>query len=182
MMGGTEIAPESVSQITYEFLPGEYIMLNWPIEGDGPPEIYIFTVEDGEAVTDIEPQEDMVINLIDFAFAIPAELEAGTWLWEVHNTGDQWHELVIAPIEEGTTLEEVTEMILEDIMGGQESGQEPQLIPIFIWSPMAAGSRAWFNITLEQGTYVVVCGLPDLNSDSGHTHLEEGMIQIVTVR
>lgn len=62
------------------------------------------------------PTADYKLELADFAFIMPDEITAGKHLWEVKNTGKQFHEMSIIKLNEGVTLEEVIKLM---------SSQEP---------------------------------------------------------
>lgn len=112
--------------------------------------------------------------MVDFGYGLPLTVSAGESVWRIENAGQQWHELAIAPVEAGTSLEDVQALLAQ----GEESGL--QQLPVLM--PMDSGESVYVSVALEPGTYAIICNLPDLmNMDEMHTHYELGMIQLVTV-
>lgn len=174
LLGGTEVAPQSSFEATFDLKPGEHVVLNFA--GDAP-DVKTFTVAEGDAAA-AAPEADVTVSLLDFAFSLPTTISAGEQTWLLENKGQQWHEMGIARIDDSTTVAE-----LRDIMQTMASGEaDPATLPIEqvgFWMPMQQGERAWFNLNLEPGTYVVACFLPDFAS--GHAHVNLGMVQLLTV-
>lgn len=203
MLGGTFIMPETSVTITYEFKPGEYVLTDFAFVSDVPV-LNWFMVEDTETTDEVDmPEADIDVHLLDFAFQIPLELEAGEHLWHIENMGGQWHELALMRVEDGTTLEAAREMFFgiapDDDSAEQSdhdhanaeateeaSSEDEGPMPDFLWIPMEAGEQAWIPVNLEAGTYVVACMLPNLEElEAGsepHMHAELGMFQVITVK
>lgn len=174
LLGGTEVAPQSSFAATFDLKPGAHILLNFAAQ---TPEVKTFTVAEGDAAHEA-PEADVQVSLLDFAFSLPTTISAGDQLWGVENKGEQWHEMMIARVDDSTTVAE-----LRSVMQQMASGEvDPATLPIEqagFWMPMQQGERAWFNVNLDAGTYVVACFLPDFAS--GHAHIDLGMVQLVTV-
>lgn len=174
--GAPATMPGTIQSTTYNLATGNYVLLN--VAGE-EPQIAVFTVE-GE-VTDIglEPEADLTVALVDFAFGLPVELPAGEQTWLIENLGEQWHEMIVIPVPDGTTLQEAMALLMAVEEGADGEGGMPEFAAV--WSPMSAGERAWVQIDLAPGTYLVSCFIPDVNSDEHAIHAALGMIQIVTV-
>jgi uncharacterized cupredoxin-like copper-binding protein len=171
LKGGPGVMPGQTAEMTYDLEAGNYVLLNG---GAQPPQIAAISVADDEDVEYEAPVADVTVMLADFAFGIPLTLPAGEHLWQIDNVGEQWHEVVIAPIEPDTTLEELQAMMA----AGEQTSL--QLFPLVM--PLSSGERAWLTVDLQPGTYVIVCSLPDiLQMEEMHTHFELGMVQLVTV-
>lgn len=171
LKGGPGVMPGQTTEMTYHLDAGNYVLLN---VGAQPPQIASISVADGEDVEYEEPIADVTVTLADFAFGIPLTLPAGKHLWQIDNVGEQWHEIVIAPVEPDATLEELQALMAE----GEQSGL--QLFPLAM--PLSGGQSAWLTVDLQPGTYLIVCSLPDiLRMEEMHSHLELGMVQLVTV-
>ena len=184
MQGGTFIFPETAVAVTYDLQPGDYALIDFALE---EPVMVWFTVADGEGEgVAVELESDYEVHLMDFAFHMPLELEAGEHLWHIENTGGQWHEMAIMRIEDGMTLDDAREMLFAEPEEGAEAGEgEEGAMPDFLWIPMNEGEQAWLNITLEPGTYVVGCMLPNMDEieagEAPHMHAELGMLQVIVV-
>jgi len=46
-------------------------------------------------------------------------------------------------------------------------------------TPLSMGKTGWIPVTLEAGTYVLLCFVPDI--ESGMPHAYHGMYQVITV-
>lgn len=171
LKGGPGVMPGLTAEMTYNLEAGNYVLMN---AGAQPPQMASIAVADGEDVKYEEPVADVTVTLEDFVFGIPVTLQAGEHLWQINNAGEQWHEIVIAPVEPGVTLEDVRAMLVE----GEQSGL--QLFPLAM--PLGGGQSAWLRVDLQPGSYAIVCNLPDiLHMEEMHTHFELGMVQLVTV-
>lgn len=180
--GAPAAMPGTTLSATYNLAAGSYVLLN--VAGE-EPQIATFVAE-GEAVDiDFEPEADLTVALVDFAFGLPVELPAGEQTWLIENAGEQWHELIVIPVPDGTTLEDAMSLLMAMEGDGEEAdGEDGDAgMPEFaaVWSPMSAGERAWVDFDLAPGTYLVSCFIPDANSDEHEIHAALGMIQIVTV-
>ena len=172
--GAPAAMPGTTQSATYNLAAGNYVLLN--VAGE-EPQIATFVVEGEAAEIDVEPEADLTVALVDFAFGLPVELPAGEQTWLIENLGDQWHELIVIPVPDGTTLEDAMSLL----MAGEDDGEGGMPEFAAVWSPMSAGERAWVRVGLEPGTYLVSCFIEDVNSDDHAIHAALGMIQIVTV-
>jgi hypothetical protein len=168
--------PGTTETATYHLAAGSYVLLN--VAGE-EPQIATFVVEGEAEDVDFEPEADLTVTLADFAFGLPIDLPAGEQTWLIENLGEQWHELIVIPVPDGTTVEAAMSLL----MAGEEDGEGGGGMPEFaaVWSPMSAGERAWVQVDLAAGTYLVICFIEDANSDDHAIHADLGMIQIVIV-
>lgn len=175
--GAPAAMPGTTQSVIYNLAAGSYVLLN--VAGE-EPQIATFVVE-GEAVDiDFEPEADLTVALVDFAFGLPVELPAGEQTWLIENLGEQWHELIVIPVPDGTTLEDAMSLLMAVEGEAEGEGGMPEFAAV--WSPMSAGERAWVEVDLASGTYLVSCFIEDVGSDEHAIHAALGMIQIVTVK
>lgn len=174
LLGGTQIAPNTAFDVTFDLKPGVHVLLNFAGE---TPDVKTFTVAEGDAAADA-PQADVQVSLMDFAFSLPTTISAGSHTWGLENKGGQWHEMAVGRLPDDMTVADYRKLLTSAASGGPEAAAG-QLQEMFTWLPMQQGERAWFNLDLEPGTYLVVCFLPDFAS--GHAHADMGMEQIITV-
>lgn len=182
LIGSLETPPESSSIVTYDLLAGEYVLLSFT--AGGPPEVNPFTVSEAVGEPLEAPKADQVITFADFVFGIPTELKAGEQTWEIVNSGEQFHEMRMMRVDEGTTVKEVTDALMEAMMSAQGGPPQMPYENVLAWSPISPDLTAWITVDLEPGTYAVICGLPDVMAEEGAaftSHLQHGMITIVTV-
>ncbi|MBZ0305817.1 MAG: hypothetical protein K8I82_07090 [Anaerolineae bacterium] len=159
-LGGLMVAPGAVQDVTYEFSDGTYLIADMARE---MPAMTFFEIN--------APAADFTIQLVDFAFVMPDEIQAGEMVWEIQNAGTEPHEFVVFRInDENLSEQEVRDLVMSD----EPSEQVEQ---VFFWAPMKAESRAWTTVNLEPGSYVFICFL-ELHD---HNHIQEGMIRFVTV-
>jgi hypothetical protein len=174
--GAPAAMPGAVQSVTYNLAAGSYVLLN--VAGE-EPQIAMFAVEGEAADMGFEPEADLTVALVDFAFGLPVELPAGEQTWLIENLGEQWHELIVIPVPDGTTLEDAMSLLMAVEGEAEGEGGMPEFA--MVWSPMSAGERAWVQVDLAPGTYLVSCFIEDVNSDEHAIHAALGMIQIVTV-
>lgn len=179
LFGGLDTPPGESRGISLDLTAGEYLLLNFASE---TPDIQSFSIAEGEAETREAPEADVVITLVDFAFALPDNLESGPQLWQIVNDGEQPHEIGIFRVDEGSSLEEVKVQLMESMMSEDIEMAEPAFEAALFWSPMSPQTQAWVEVDLEPGTYVAVCFIPNFISEDMLPHLEHGMIKLVTVR
>lgn len=149
----------------------------------------------GPALGEVKlPDADLSIELFEMGFSLPDELEGGSQLWEVENTGAMLHEVAIFPVPESATPEQVQEAISAelavefggdaaearatiDALGADWVGWSSHLVAgIGVLSPQAATLA---QVDLESGTYGAVCYIPEPNS--GMPHLMLGMTKVFEV-
>jgi hypothetical protein len=121
-----------------------------------------------------EPGRDVAIQLTDYAFTLSTPLTAGTHRIRVENGGPQLHEVVLAQLAPGKTAEDV----IKWEAGGLKT---PPPVTRFLGgaSPMEPTGVVSFPVTLERGTYVLICFLPD--AKDGRSHAAHGMVQQITI-
>lgn len=179
ILGGPEVGEEGSADVTYELLAGDYLLLSFA--SDGPPALLPFSVAEAQGETGEAPEADVEITLVDFAFAITAELKTGEQLWEIANLGKQPHEMFVFRVDDDATLPDVTEALTTAMMSAEAGPPEIPFETAFAWTPMSPDTRAWVEVDLEPGTYAAVCFIPDTTSEAMVSHLEHGMIVLVTV-
>lgn len=171
LRGGPGVMPGQARSVTYNLDPGEYVLANFAGE---KPQTASITVADEIDVKHEQPRADFNLALVDFGYGLPSTIPAGEKLWRIENTGQQWHEVAIAPVKPGTTIVDVKAMLAK----GESAGL--QQLPLLM--PMDGGKVVWMTIDLQPGTYAIICNLPDLkNMNNMHPHYELGMIQVITV-
>ena len=170
LYGGTAIAPGESLTYTTELTPGNYAL------NDDPQTLY-FTVTESD-VTDLsQPESDVALALVDFAFGVPSDFTSGSHIWHIQNFGTQWHEVAVFKVDDGTTVQDARDALMA---ADPENGDLPYGDPAFLWLPSGPNTQSWVPVDLEAGTYVVACFLPDVNGDFS-PHMAHGMIQTFTV-
>lgn len=172
LLGGTMMGPMSTMDISYELEEGDYLIIDFASDDEDTP-IAPFSVEAGGASGE-EPEADVTAELQDFTFNLTGEVTAAPQIWEITNTGAEWHEMFIIPVESGMNESQVIEMLMQ--MQGPDDVPEGS----FGWMPMHPETRAWASFDLEPGSYAVVCMLPSF-ANEGTPHAMLGMVRVVEV-
>ena len=150
----------------FELTPGQYL-----VSQRGPSLHTTLTVTPAE--TEVTPPEpDLTVNMLEFAFTIPDEVEPGEQLWEVQNVGEQVHHMILVKILEGRTF--------DDVMSFMETEEgEPPFEEIGYTAVLSPNASNYVAYDLEPGSYVALCFLPDY--ETGQPHVMLGMIDTFTV-
>jgi hypothetical protein len=161
-------------RVIYDLQPGAYVaVLFMP---DGPPQVVPVTAGALSGAT--APTADVAVSLVDFNFAMPDKIAVGPQVWQIDNTGEQWHEMAIVQLNEGATVDDVLAWVAS--MGPEGPSGPPPFEEGAFWSPMGSGQRAWVTWDLPAGEYTVVCFLPDLAGDMS-SHASHGMVRTLVV-
>lgn len=177
--GPSVIDPGHNQEVTVELTPGQYVLLCFVSSHDGMPHLAkgmvtpMEVVENTEQASKPEIKADATIKLLDFAFAMPAEVKAGRQVWQVVNEGKQAHEISIIKLAEGKTMEDVAAFM-----------EMPHGVPPFEdaggFQAIDSGKAGWMTLDLQPGNYVAMCHVPD--PATGHAHMEMGMIMPFSVK
>jgi hypothetical protein len=172
-----EIAPGATQQFYADLGKGEFFLIDDANPGQAPA---FFTAP--EIVGTVEPAADVQVDMADFSYAMPARIPAGQKLWEVTNSGAQWHLAAIITANPDATPEEILASF-----GGPDT-PPPADAAVQVMGgmpPMSPGERVWLAIELAPGKYEVVCPLPDLaalaTGGEPLPHLLHGMRHAFTV-
>lgn len=177
--GAGIIDPGNNQQVIVELTPGQYVLLCFVPSHDGMPHLAkgmmapMEVVKGSEHADMPEIKADATIKLLDFSFALPAEVKAGQQVWKVVNEGKQVHEIAIIKLGDGKTMEDVAAFM-----------KDPHGMPPFAdaggFQAIDPGDVGWLNLNLQPGSYVALCYVPD--PATGHAHMEMGMVMPFTVK
>jgi hypothetical protein len=131
-----------------------------------------FIVACGDDTPD-ESAGPVKVELTEYSINMPTTLEGPVVDLDISNVGSVAHELDLAQVEPGTTLEEVADLV----------AQERPLDGVLIADPGGAtaigpGANFGYARTLAPGTYVLSCYFP---APDGMNHLQHGMFAVFTV-
>jgi hypothetical protein len=129
-----------------------------------------------------EPEADVEVDLTEFKFAdLPDEIPAGDHVIKFENTGEQTHFVQLIQAPEGFTVEHFQALMNgEDLPADAPEINETNFFDIGGLEFMSSGNAAWVPVTLEPGSYIVVCFWPDRESMTAHATL--GMVDGFVVR
>lgn len=179
LYGSLSGVPGAEQSITLNLQPGEYALLGQAgMMGN-------MTVTDSDTTTLQQPDHDVNVVMVDFAYGTPSVIAAGEQVWRIRNEGEQIHEFLIISVDANISVEEATEMFRSmgtvfDVM----SGASP-IDPVMIWGPQSPDHVAWVPVNLAPGTYALGTLLPDVTTlgteGAPVMQLEHDMVRIFTV-
>jgi hypothetical protein len=172
-LGDTGVATQNLE-------PGSYVFVCWIPSLDGVPHVLkgmlhpLVVTAATTPSTAAEPAADVTIKLTDYDFQLSQRLTAGKHVVRVENTGAQGHEIVIAALAPGKTLQDFI---------AWETGGEKGPLPTGQWlggvTTIDAGAHSQFTTTLAPGNYLLLCFWPDVKD--GKPHLMHGMGKQISI-
>ena len=176
--------------MTQQLEPGSYVWI-CPVEDSsgnphfGKGEFKPFVVRDaGAAGHSAVPVASAVIHLADYSFGFDAPLGAGHHTIKVQNAGPEPHDLALLKLRPGTTLEQVQAWLNPEKARRPDPGGDPAASPESLVSlaggiaAIAPGMEAFFAADITPGDYVLACMA---TAPDGRSHIEHGMIQLISV-
>ena len=165
---------------TQKLEPGSYVVVCWIPSLDGVPHVIkgmlrpLLVTPGAAAPAVAEPATDVTIKLTDYDFQLSHPLTAGKHVVRVENTGAQAHEIVIAALSAGKTLQDFI---------AWEAGGEKGPLPTGEWlggvTTLDVGGHSQFAATFAPGSYLLLCFWPD--AKDGKPHIMHGMAKQITV-
>jgi plastocyanin len=115
------------------------------------------------------------VKALDFKFDAPASIPSGTTTFRLTNVGKEPHHLWIVKLTDGKTPADFNKA-----MKSWGSALKMPAWAIDVGGPNTAGANetAEGTMTLEPGTYMLVCWIP---SPDGMLHVMKGMVKPLTV-
>ena len=159
--------------------PGSYVVVCWIPSLDGVPHVmkgmmHPLVITGGATPAAAEPAADVTIKLTDYDFQLSQPLTAGRHVVRVENTGAQVHEIVIAALAPGKTLQAFV---------AWEEGGEKGPLPTGEWlggvTNLDVGGHSQFTTNFPPGSYLLLCFWPDLKD--GKPHIMHGMAKQITI-
>lgn len=190
--GGPTTFPGQTDDAVLDLTPGEWIvnLYTYNPETEEANDNPVTVTVTGEMPELEEPTSDAVIELVEMDFVVPESFTAGPQIWEVTNSGNQPHHLVLARVPDGTTEEQVIELAgtFTAPPASPEVAASPVVQPatlsfedvqeIFYTLILTENMYNLYDINLEPGTYAMICFLP---APDGTPHVLMGMVEIITV-
>ena len=171
------IEPGATYQYYADLGTGDFFLTD-----DSNPDLDLAFFTAPEIVGTVEPAAEVQVDMADFSYAMPATIPGGERLWEITNSGEQWHLAAIITANPDASPEEILASF------GGENTPPPADAAVQVvggMPPMSPGERVWLAIDLAPGEYEVVCPLPDVTAFASGTapatHLDHGMRRAFTV-
>ncbi|HEV2526926.1 MAG TPA: hypothetical protein VGT61_00530 [Thermomicrobiales bacterium] len=187
-ISGGAVAPAGESaEVVLDFQPGTNALNYAAYPEDGAPVNIPVAVEvTGEAGDQEAPEADVVATMFEMDFGMPDEIPAGPQIWEVDNTGEQPHFILLSQYPEPFTEDDVMALLMSAAPGGPPTGTPaPGALDfelfedVFETPTMSGGNQNWYEVDLEPGYYVALCFIPD--PETGAPHAFMGMYEVFTV-
>jgi hypothetical protein len=170
-LGGSFMPPGNSIEIIYDLQPGQYVLMEFVRES---PAIVEFEISsDAEKVVEAI-DADIAVDIVENAYVMPDEIDAGQHVWEITNSSDVDNEIVLVHImDDSLSQEDITDMLT--------SGAEPsedQAMSLFSFTGIRPDRKAWVRVDLEAGRYLVASFAWDEN---GEVYAQKGMFHFLTV-
>jgi hypothetical protein len=184
MAGGTA-AFGGTAQAIIDLTPGEWVAWAGFPDAPQPPVGLTVTGEAGATpAAGDEPAADVTVTMFEYDFAVEGSLTPGPHVFAVTNVGAQPHEMFMLRAPGPVTEEQIAQFLEMDMQGGTpvpdaDMPNPDEFIPAASMTPLSMGKTGWIPVTLEAGTYIVLCFVPDI--ESGMPHAYHGMYQVITV-
>ena len=117
----------------------------------------------------------VTVRALDFRFEAPASVPAGTVTFRLKNDGREAHHLWIVQLKDG---KKPADFIEATKVWGSNLKMPPWAVDVGGPNSASPGERAEGTVTLEPGTYMLVCWVP---SSNGVIHVMRGMVQPLRV-
>jgi hypothetical protein len=119
---------------------------------------------------------------MEFAFTgLDQPMPAGPQTWKVVNSGEQPHMLVLGKVPDGTTMEQIMEVMSRPPEATPTAGAlgENDFEDAGGVLMQSSGTTVWTHLDFTAGRYVALCFVPD--PSNGMPHAAEGMVALFDV-
>ncbi len=137
----------------------------WVVQSKNPHSPYQFITLDPEPGMTAAPPVTALVREVDFKFRVPAVIPAGLTTLGVYNAGPSIHELDLAKLHPGKTLQDLLAYVKQ-----QNPSGPPPADSMGSASSMSPGQTQYTVQQLTPGSYVLLCFVPDFMSYSGQGH------------
>lgn len=177
--GGVTSRASTDPSYTLKLEPGVYVILCYFSAPDHQPHFAKGMIKElvvrGPAPAAAPPQPDMEVQLLSFGFKLSSPLTSGTHTIRVTNPSSEAHEMIIARLKDGFTLEQAKARA----DSAEPKGPSP-------WenyggvADLEPGDTTTMTATFIPGTYRIFCFFQ--NKGETQNHAERGMSEMVVVR
>jgi uncharacterized cupredoxin-like copper-binding protein len=115
----------------------------------------------------------VTVSGVDYAFALPQTLTAGTITFNLVNNGDDVHAMTLLQLPDNHTMRDFLDTY-------NRGGVIPAWMTTLGQTPtIAPKQESFITARLKPGKYVLACLIP---ARDGRAHTEKGMVQSFTVK
>lgn len=171
--------PGQSSEAIINLEPGQYALIDTVPDKTGTPHVH-YGMAQALTVTSTksevsEPVADVTMGMFDFSYSLSQPLTAGKQTIRVNNNGQQPHEVFLARLAPGKSVNDLLASLAPDAPADAIDWQALGGISV-----IEAGAHAYFSVDLEPGRYALVCFAPE--NHTGKPHFMLGMSQEITVQ
>jgi hypothetical protein len=161
-----ESAKDKSASATVELRPGRYLLVAYEVDSGGRVrgDRYLWQPFTAVAASALIPSRfpvpDLTVKIRDARIDVQGTIRRGDRTVQVENVGGQPHELIIARLKPGKTVDDVrawtarrAEPAPFDYVGGL--------------TPMSPGMTAQTRLTFQEGEHVVLCPMPGGRDGAG---------------
>jgi hypothetical protein len=184
MAGGTG-AFAGPAQAIIDLTPGEWIAwAGFPDAPQAPVGLSVTGEAGATPAAGAEPAADVTVTMFEYDFSVEGTLTPGSHVFAVTDVGAQPHEMFMLRAPGPVTEEQIAQVLDLEMQGGTPAPDADlpnpeEFIPAASMTPLSMGKTGWIAVTLEAGTYIMLCFVPDI--ESGMPHAYHGMYQVITV-
>jgi hypothetical protein len=169
---------ETASSSVIDLTPGEWLVLDPMMVR----ETLVFTATGEMAADLVEPESNVTLEMGEMYFKVAeGAFVAGENIVALFNAGAQPHFAEIMKVPDGTENANIAAAIALEMGGTPEA--EPvgfeQAMPVAYLAEQSSGVTSWHPLTLEAGTYAVLCFVSD--PETGMPHAMMGMHDVFVV-
>ncbi|HEX6746143.1 MAG TPA: hypothetical protein VF092_02430 [Longimicrobium sp.] len=167
--GIAPVSPGDSADLTLTLAPGRYLVICGYPGREGRPHVDMgmmreIVIAAAPRARPVQPREDVRLRVTDGTLAWSEPLAAGRHVVQVENDGTQMHQLLLARLPEGTTLE--AEKRWFDDFRGERPGR-----PAGGVIELRRGERVWLALDLPPGRYALLC---HVTGPDGRNHFLAG--------
>lgn len=185
--------PGGSSAVTQYMEPGNYVLLCPVEDSTGNPHfakgefrtVVVRASSIDASARNAAPSATATIRLLDFGFSVDSQMTAGEHTIRTSNVGIEGHDLVMMKLAQGITLDDVSRTMNPEAARRTDSSAKPP-VPFENLGTLTggiavihSGMDVFFTVTLTPGDYVLLCMT---TAADGRSHIEHGMIHLMTVK
>ena len=178
--GGPAAPADSVvdSRVTMELRPGRYVLVSYQLDSAGRPigDRYMWRSLNAVATSVLIPARfgvaDLTVRMKDARIELAGTVRPGQRAIQVENAGGRPHEVLIARLKPGKTVEDVKRW-------KRNERDEAPFVYLGGLTPMSSGMTAQTRLVFQAGAHVVLCPMRH-DHTRAHDH-ERGVLATFTV-
>ncbi len=174
-LGGPEVGAQG--EVVVHVTPGVYVLACVRRGDDGHRHasigesavLHVRSAAAADSAFAAPPPSTQTVRLVDFAYVGPDHWAPGAQLVRIENTGPQDHQLRLARLRDGATLQ------------AWMTADDPDTVATTIVgiARVGAGEVAYLPVDLSPGTYIAYCLVAD--AVTKRPHVELGMLRAIRV-